>query len=74
MELKITQIGNSMGIVIPKDVLSKMNVNKGDSVWVTQNADGGVSLSPYDPDFAAQMDAARHLMKKRRNVLRELAK
>lgn len=74
MELKLTQIGNSMGIILPKDVLAKLNLTKGDSVWMTEKSDSEIALSPYDPDFAEQMQAARTLMKKRRNVLRELAK
>ncbi len=73
MELKITQIGNSLGIILPKDVLSQLKVGKGDSLWMSETPDG-VSLSAYNPEFSAQMDVARSLMKKRRNVLHELAK
>ncbi len=73
MELKITQIGNSLGIILPKDVLAHKNLEKGDSLWVSDTS-YGLALTPYDPDFSAQMDAARSIMKKRRNVLHELAK
>ncbi|MCB1592997.1 MAG: AbrB/MazE/SpoVT family DNA-binding domain-containing protein [Alphaproteobacteria bacterium] len=73
MELKITKIGNSLGVVLPKDVLANLNVEKGDVLWLSESGDG-ITLSPYDPAFAEQMDAARKLMKKRRNALRELAK
>ena len=62
-----------MGIILPKEIIAKMNLDKGDSVWLTENAEG-ISLSPYDTEFAEQMDAARTLMKKRRNVLHESAK
>jgi putative addiction module antidote len=72
--LKLTQIGNSVGVILPKDVLAKMNLEKGDTVYLTQAANGGVNLSPYDDEFERQMEAARRIMKKRRNVLRELAK
>jgi len=72
--LKITQIGNSMGVILPKEILAKMNLEKGDTVYLTEAANGGFTLSPYDDEFERQMDAARRIMKKRRNVLRELAK
>jgi putative addiction module antidote len=72
--LKLTQIGNSLGVILPKDVLARMNVGKGDTVYLTLAANGGFNLSPYDDDFEQQMEAARRIMKKRRNVLRELAK
>lgn len=73
MELKITQIGNSVGIILPKEVLHSLNVSKGDSLWIAEK-EGEISLSPYDPEFAEQMQSARAIMKKRRNVLHELAK
>jgi putative addiction module antidote len=71
--LKLTQIGNSVGVILPKEVLARLKLEKGDTVFVT-DASNGIHLSPYDPDFEAQMGAARAVMKKRRNVLRELAK
>ena len=72
--LKLTQIGNSVGVILPKEVLASMNVGKGDTVYLTQVASGGFTLTPYDEEFERQMEAARRIMKKRRNVLRELAK
>lgn len=71
--LKLTQIGNSLGVILPKDVLARLKLEKGDTLFVTDAADG-VTLTPYSPDFASQMTAARRVMKKRRDVLRELAK
>lgn len=71
--LKLTQIGNSVGIILPKEVLARLKLEKGDMVFVT-DAVNGVMLTPYSPEFETQMDAARGAMKKRRNVLRELAK
>jgi putative addiction module antidote len=72
--LKLTQIGNSVGVILPKEVLAKMNVGKGDTVYLTEAANGGFNLTPYDDEFERQMEAARRIMKKRRNVLRELAR
>ena len=71
--LKLTQIGNSVGVILPKEVLARLKLEKGDTVFVTDAANG-VLLTPYDEQFEAQMTAARRIMKKRRNVLRELAK
>ncbi len=71
--LKLTQIGNSVGVILPKEVLARLKLEKGDTVFVTDSADG-IKLTPYSAEFEAQMDAAREVMKRRRNVLRELAK
>jgi putative addiction module antidote len=71
--LKLIAIGNSVGVVLPKEVLAKLGLGKGDTVTVTEVPDG-IALRAYDADFGAQMDAARAIMRKRRAVLRELAK
>jgi putative addiction module antidote len=71
--LKLTQIGNSVGVILPKEVLARLKLEKGDTVYLTDSVDG-VMLSPYSAEFETQMTAARRIMKKRRNVLRELAK
>jgi putative addiction module antidote len=71
--LKLTQIGNSVGLILPKEVLARLKLEKGDMVFATDAANG-VMLTPYSPEFETQMTAARKVMKKRRAVLRELAK
>lgn len=71
--LKLTQIGNSVGVILPKEVLTRLRLEKGDTVFVTDAANG-VLLSPYSEEFGQQMTAARRIMKKRRNALHELAK
>ena len=71
--LKLTQIGNSVGVILPKEVLARLKVAKGDTIYVTESPDG-LRITPNDPTFEAQMTAARKIMKKRRNVLKELAK
>jgi putative addiction module antidote len=71
--LKLTQIGNSVGVILPKEVLARLKLEKGDTVFVTEAANG-LLFTPYSPEFEEQMDAARRIMKKRRNALRELAK
>lgn len=71
--VKITQIGNSMGVILPKELLSRLKLDKGDLLFLTEDTDG-FHLSPYSREFEQQMEEARRIMKKRRNVLRELAK
>jgi putative addiction module antidote len=71
--LKLTQIGNSVGVILPRELLAKLGVTKGDTVYAIDEPDG-VRLTLADPDFAVQMDMARRVMKERRAVLRELAK
>ena len=73
ISLKLTRIGNSVGFVLPKEAASRLKVEKGDVVFLTESPDG-YRLSPYDPAFEKQMQAAERIMKKRRNVLRVLAK
>jgi len=71
--LKLTQIGNSVGVILPKEVLARLKLEKGDTLYLTDAADG-VMLTPYSAEFEAQMTEARRIMKKRRSVLHELAK
>ncbi len=71
--VKLTQIGNSVGVILPKEVLARLKVAKGDNLYMSEAANG-VVLSTYDPVFEAQMALARGIMKKRRAVLHELAK
>jgi putative addiction module antidote len=70
--VKITTVGNSAGIVLSKEHLSHMNVQKGDSLFVTKTADG-IHLVPYDPEFARQMEIGHKIMREYRDVLRKLA-
>lgn len=73
LTLKFTQIGNSLGLVFPKEVTARLNVEKGDVVYLTESPEG-YKLTPYNPEFEAQMKVAEKIMKKRCNALRELAK
>jgi putative addiction module antidote len=73
IKLKLSAVGNSAGVVLPKEVLARLKLDKGDAVYLTESPDG-YRLTPYNPEFEAQMTAARKIMKKRRAVLRELAK
>jgi putative addiction module antidote len=71
--LKLIQIGNSLGVTLPKEMLADLNLEKGDTLTAT-SAPGGFRLSAYDSDKAEQLETARQIMKRRRHALRELAK
>jgi putative addiction module antidote len=71
--LKLTRIGNSLGLILPKEVLVRLKLAKGDEIFITEAPDG-YRITPHNPAFEAQMKAARKIMKRRRAVLRELAK
>jgi len=73
MRVTVTQIGNSTGLILPKEVAARLKVKKGDSVFLTETPDG-YAITSYDPDFETQMKAARRGMTKYRNALHELAK
>lgn len=71
--LKIVAIGNSTGVILPKELLASLKLDRGDELYPVKT-ESGVELRVYDPEFEAQAEAARMVMKSRRNVLRELAK
>jgi putative addiction module antidote len=71
--LKITKIGNSAGIILPKEVLARLRVGPGDTLHLTEAPDG-VRLTASDPEFADQMARAERIMRRDRNILRALAK
>jgi putative addiction module antidote len=71
--LKVIQIGNSLGVTLPKEALAALNVDKGDILTLTPAPDG-FRVGTYDTDRSKQLEAARKIMKKRRYALRELAK
>lgn len=73
VKVKVKQVGNSTGILLPKEVLQKMMINKGDTLYLAEGPDG-YTLTPYQQVFEEQMIAANKVMKKYRNALRELAK
>lgn len=72
MKLKITSIGNSAGVILPKELLARLRVDKGDELYALETPDG-VRLTTYDPTLAAQMEVAEQIMREDRDVLRKLA-
>jgi putative addiction module antidote len=70
--LKVTRFGNSSGVILPREVLVRLRVEQGDTVYLTETPNG-FEISPYDRAFAEEMAAARGVMRRYRNALRELA-
>ena len=71
--LKLTQIGNSVGVILPKEVLARLKVGKGDTLFLSDAANG-VTLTPYDPDLEAQLKLGREFMREYRDTFHQLAK
>ncbi len=71
--LRLTRVGNSVGVVLPKESLARLKLELGDTVYLTESPEG-FRITPYDPEFAAQFSVAENVMKRRRAALRELAK
>jgi putative addiction module antidote len=72
MKLKITTVGNSAGVILPKEILARLRLAKGDELYVLETPDG-IKLTVYDPELAAQMDVAEQVMREDRHVLHKLA-
>jgi len=72
-KLKITTIGASAGLILNKEVMARLRVKKGDSLYLTE-APGGFRVTPYDPEFERQIIAAEEIMHEDRDVLRALSK
>ena len=72
-KLKLVAVGTSTGMVVPKDVLTRLNVGKGDALYIMESPDGSFRLTPYDPDFADKMDRADAIMRRYRNTMHTLA-
>lgn len=72
MKLKITTVGNSAGVILPKELLSRLRVEKGDELYALETP-GGIVLTTYDPELAAQMEVAERIMREDRLVLHKLA-
>jgi putative addiction module antidote len=71
--LKLTQIGNSVGVILPKEALAKLRLEKGQSVFLTETPDG-YALTPYDPKLEEQIQAGREFMREFRDTFHQLAK
>ncbi len=74
IELKIRKFGNSLGVVLPKEVVQRLNSGEGEKLFLTESSDGAYRLTPFDPGFEKKMATAEDIMRRYRNTLRELSK
>jgi putative addiction module antidote len=74
ISVRVRKIGNSLGVLMPKELAERIHVKEGDELHVAVDAEGGLKLTPYDPKFEASMSAFERTRRKYRNALRELAK
>ncbi|MBA2238188.1 MAG: AbrB/MazE/SpoVT family DNA-binding domain-containing protein [Lysobacter sp.] len=72
MKLKITTIGNSAGVILPKELMARLRLEKGDELFALETPDG-LKLTVFDPELAAQMEVAEKIMRERRALLHKLA-
>ncbi|MDZ7663791.1 MAG: hypothetical protein U5K27_00405 [Desulfotignum sp.] len=74
LELKVRKIGNSLGVVLPKESLVRLRVNEGEILYFTETEDGGYRLSGYNENFSKQVAEAEKIMQQDKDLLRELSK
>ena len=74
VELKVRKIGNSLGVLLPKETVGRLGVEDGARLYLTEASEGGYRLTPYDPAFAEKMEKAADIIARYRNALHVLAK
>ena len=74
LELKLRKVGNSVGVVLPKEALARLNADDGDAVYLTETTDGGFRITANNPEFARKLKVAENLSRRYRHALKELAK
>jgi putative addiction module antidote len=72
--LQVKKIGNSVGLILPKDLLARLKLKEGDKLHVVEQTERGIKLSPYDPKHARAMEFARRSFRKYADTYRALAK
>lgn len=74
LKLKIRKIGNSLGVVLPKETLARLKVKEGETIFFTETEDGGYRLTGYNENFSKQVKEAEKIMRQDKDLLRELSK
>ena len=74
VELKVRKIGNSLGVILPKELVQQLHTEEGMPLYLTEAPDGSFRLTPYDPNFERKMAAADDVIARYRDTLRSLAK
>ena len=72
--LKVRKLGNSLGVVLPKEVIHQLDAEDGDSLFLIEDGQGGYRITPYDPDFEKKMAQAESIIGRYKNALRVLSK
>ena len=73
VELRVRKVGNSLGVVLPKEVVSRLGTKDGAALYLVEAPEGGYRLVPYDPDFESKMSKAEDIIGRYRNTLHVLA-
>lgn len=73
IQLKVRKIGNSLGVVLPKEVVQALRTAEGDTLHLAETADGGFQLTAYDPDFERKMRQVEDIASRYRDTLRALS-
>jgi putative addiction module antidote len=73
-ELKVRKFGNSLGVVLPKDVIQRLRTREGERLFLVESSDGAYELTSYDPKFADKMSKVEDIARRYRNTLRTLSK
>ena len=73
LELKLRKVGNSIGVVLPKEALARLNVAANDTLYLTETTDGGFRVTATNPEFSHKLKVAEKLTRRYRNALKELA-
>jgi putative addiction module antidote len=74
LKLKVRKIGNSLGVVLPKEAVSRLQAREGDRLFLVEGPNGAYQLTPYDPAFEKKMEQAEDIIRRYRNTLNTLAK
>ena len=74
IELKLRKFGNSLGVVLPKEAIARLNIGDGERLYLTEAPEGGYRLTPFDPAFEHKMTTAEGIIRRYRNTLHTLAK
>jgi len=74
MKLEFKKIGNSTGLIFPKELMTRLGLKPGSELFVVTDSSGGVRLTPYDPDFEESMSLVDGIMEEYKDTLKELAK
>ncbi|MGO8699114.1 MAG: AbrB/MazE/SpoVT family DNA-binding domain-containing protein [Limisphaerales bacterium] len=74
LELKLRKIGNSVGVVLPKEALARLNADEGDAVYLSETTEGGFRITANNPEFGRKMKVAENLSRRYRHALKELSK